>query len=151
MTKDSYMALADLQSVWDDTIKPWITSQLTYSAIGYDVATAADNGNTSGAITLDGSKPLYVITLTGAVSSLAFTSNKLPAAGHSCHVIFTASTATTASIAHDTSGSVKYICPDGSSPSPIDVPAGGYAEVDLLRIDKEDVGGTVSYIYVRGV
>ena len=29
MTKEKYMALADLQTVWANKIKPWISSQLS--------------------------------------------------------------------------------------------------------------------------
>ena len=29
MTKEHYMALPDFQSVWDDTIKPWILEQVS--------------------------------------------------------------------------------------------------------------------------
>lgn len=29
MTKEKYMALADLQTVWDNTLKPWIQQQIT--------------------------------------------------------------------------------------------------------------------------
>ena len=128
------------------------TPSISYPNVGYEVAIAADNGNTANAITLDGGKPLHIITLTGAVTSVAFATGKLPAVGHSCHVIFTAATATKVSIAHVSTGAVRYICPEGSSPSDIDVPAGGYAEIDLLRgADTEESNETISWIYVRGI
>lgn len=119
-----------------------------YGEIGYEVATQT----TSGAVTIDGTKPLHIVTLSGAATSVAFSTGNLPAVGHLCHVIFTASTATTVSIAHVSTGSVRYICPEGSSPADIDVPAGGYAEVDFLRgADTTESNDTIAWIYVRGV
>ena len=115
-----------------------------YGEIGYAVATTADNGNTSGAITLDGGNSLYVLTLTGDVTSVTFTSGKLPAVGHSCHVIFTATEERTVSIAHSVSGTPKYICPAGANPDDLEVPANGYVEIDLLNADGTN-------IYVRGI
>jgi len=123
-----------------------------YSEIGYTVATASDNSNTSGAITLDGEKPLHVIALSGAVTSVAFTSGKLPAVGHSCHVIFTAASATTVTLSHIDDQSVRYICPAGEDPDDLEVPAGGYVEIDFLRApDTTESNNTINWIYVRGI
>lgn len=53
-----------------------------YGEISYGVNTVT----TSGAISLNGTTPLHVVTLNGNASSVALSSN--PVAGHSCHVIF---------------------------------------------------------------
>lgn len=111
-----------------------------YSEIGYDVATEADNGNTAGIITIDGTKPLTVLTLTGDVSSLDLASGKAPEAGHSAHVIMYSASACNVSIAHD---ATVRVCPKGSDGMSISIVAGGYAEVDFLN-----AGGK---IFVRGV
>ena len=59
MTKEKYMALADLQTVWDDSIKPWINGQKAdkadvdalAAAIGYDTdAEFVDLGLPSGTL-----------------------------------------------------------------------------------------------------
>lgn len=119
-----------------------------YSEIGYTVGTQT----TSGAVTVDGTTPLHIITLSGAATSLAFSTGNLPPVGHSCHVIFTASSATTVTLAHIDTGSVRYICPAGDDPDDLDVPAGGYIEVDLLRApDTTESNDTISWIYVRGI
>ena len=119
-----------------------------YGEIGYEIATQT----TSGAISVNGTKPLHIITLSGAATSVAFSSGNLPAVGHLCHIIFKAATATTVSIAHVSTGSVRYVCPGGESPDDIEVPAGGYVEIDLLRgADTEENNETVSWVYVRGI
>ena len=110
-----------------------------YSEIGYEVATAADNGNTAGAITIDGTKPLTVITLTGDVSSLSLASGKLPQSGHSAHVILTSAADCSVSIAHNATTSV---CPQAEDLA-LAVVAGGYMEVDFINVN--------SKIYVRGI
>lgn len=101
-----------------------------YSEIGYDVATAADNENTAGIVTIDGTKPLTVLTLTGDVSSLDLASGKAPEAGHSAHVIMYSASACNVSIAHD---ATVRVCPNGSEGMSISIVAGGYAEVDFLN------------------
>ena len=111
-----------------------------YSEIVYDVATEADNGNTAGIVTIDGTKPLTVLTLTGDVSSLDLASGKTPEAGHSAHVIMYSASACNVSIAHDVT---VRVCPKGSDGMSISIVAGGYAEVDFLN-----AGGK---IFVRGV
>lgn len=119
-----------------------------YAGVTYETVTQT----TSGAVTVNGTKPLHIITLSGAATSVSFSSGNLPEVGHSCHIIFTAPSATTVSIAHVSIGAVRYICPEGSNPSDIDIPAGGYAEVDLLRgADTTENNETVSWIYVRGI
>lgn len=112
----------------------------SYDEIGYNVATAADNGNTAGIITIDGTKPLTVLALTGDVSSLDLASGKAPEAGHSAHVILTAASACNVSIAHD---ATVRVCPKGSDGMSISIQAGGYAEVDFLNVANK--------IFVRGV
>ena len=120
-----------------------------YAGVDYPIATAADNGNTSGAVTIDGTKPLTVIALTGNVSSLAIASGKNPQAQHSAHVILTNASATayTVAIAHHATTS---ICPAGADPDPLEVPAGGYAEIDFLCINATS-DSTNDRIYIRGV
>ena len=111
----------------------------TYANVSY-TATAV---NGSGALTLAGTDPIYVVTVTANISSVALTAN--PSAGHSCHVIFVTdssdSTDRTVAIAHD---ATNRVCPAGADLS-FTVPknAGGYVEVDFLNADNK--------IYVRGV
>lgn len=99
--------------------------------------------NGSGALTLAGTDPIYVVTVTANISSVALTAN--PTAGHSCHVIFITdsndSTDRTVAIAHD---ATNRVCPAGADLS-FTVPknAGGYVEVDFLNANNK--------IYVRGV
>lgn len=115
----------------DLTNKPTIPS--TYGNIAYNVASQS----TSGAVTIDGSIPLHIITCTGNVSSVALSTN--PAAGHSCHVIFFATAARTVAIAHD---ATARVCPEAKNLS-LSITANGYVEVDFLS------DGTK--VYVRGV
>ena len=135
------MSASDKERI--DSIPSWAMAltkpSYSYGEIGYDVAIAADNGNTAGIITIDGTKAVTVIALTGDVSSLDLASGKTPAAGHSAHVIFTADTARTVAIAHD---ATVRVCPKGEDVS-LSIPAGGYAEVDFLNAN--------SKIFVRGV
>ena len=112
----------------------------TYNEIGYNVATAADNGNTAGIITIDGTKPLTVLTLTGDVSSLDLAAGKTPSAGHSTHVILYSANACNVSIAHDPT---VRVCPKESEGISLSIVAGGYAEVDFLNAGDK--------IFVRGV
>ena len=121
--------LDDLPSWSQQATKP----SYAYSEIGYTVATTSDNGNTAGAITIDGTKPLTVLTLTGSVSSLALASGKEPGAGHSAHVILYSASAVTVDIAHD---ATVRVCPKGADiHQPID--AGGYIEVDFLNANSK--------------
>lgn len=116
-----------------DPMTTYINNQLTYGNITYGV-----NATTgSGAITLDGSIPLHVIQLSGNVSSVSLSVN--PSSGHSCHVIFTASSEYTVAIAHD---ATNRVCPAAEDIS-LTIPAGGYAEIDFLNINNK--------IYVRGI
>lgn len=120
-----------------------------YAGIDYHIATAADNGNTAGAITIDGSNALTVIALTGNVSSIAISSGKNPPKQHSTHVILTnaSSTAYTVAIAHNATTS---ICPGGTDPDPLEVPSGGYVEIDFLCINATEIASN-DRIYVRGI
>ena len=105
-----------------------------YSEIGYTVNTVTSAGGT---LSLDGTVPLHVVTLTGNVSALTLSAN--PPAGHSCHIILTASSEYTVAIAHD---STNRVCPTAEDVS-LTVKANGYVEIDFLS-----AGGKV---YVRGV
>lgn len=105
-----------------------------YSEIGYTVNATTSAGGT---LSLAGTTPLHVVTLTGNVSALTLSAN--PAEGHSCHVIFTAAADKTVEVAHD---STNRVCPDAEDIS-LDVPAGGYVEIDFLTAN--------SKVYVRGV
>ena len=127
-----------------DSISTYINSQIAninnqiansfiYGNITYGVNTATG----SGAITLDGSIPLHVINLSGNVSSVSLSTN--PSSGHSCHVIFSASSEYTVAIAHD---ATNRVCPEAEDIS-LTIPAGGYAEIDFLSANNK--------IYVRGV
>ena len=105
-----------------------------YSEIGYTINAASSAGGT---LSLAGTTPLHVVTLTGNVSALTLSAN--PAEGHSCHVIFTAAAEYTVAIAHD---STSRVCP-GAEDLSLTVPAGGYVEIDFLTAN--------SKVYVRGV
>ena len=105
-----------------------------YSEIGYAVNAVSSAG---GSVSLVGTTPLHLVTLTGNVSALTLSSN--PAEGHSCHVIFTAAAKQTVVIAHD---ATNRICP-GAEDISLEVPAGGYVEIDFLTVDNK--------VYVRGV
>ena len=105
-----------------------------YSEIGYSVNAISSAG---GSVSLDGTTPLHIVTLTGNVSALTLSAN--PPVGHSCHVIFTCgSTSYTVTIAHSNT-MVTY----NNADAQFTVPANGYVEVDFLyAADK---------IFVRGV
>ena len=105
-----------------------------YSEIGYTVNTTSSAGGT---LSLAGTTPLHVIILTGNVSALTLSAN--PAEGHSCHVILTAASKYTVAIAHD---STNRVCP-GAEDISLDIPAGGYIEIDFLTANNK--------VYVRGV
>lgn len=105
-----------------------------YSEIGYTVSATSSAGGT---LSLAGTTPLHVVTLTGNVSALSLSAN--PAEGHSCHIIFTAAAEYTVAIAHD---STDRVCPKAEDVS-LSIPAGGYVEIDFLTAN--------SKVYVRGV
>jgi len=105
-----------------------------YSELEYSVNTVTANG----AISLDGTIPLHVVTLSGDATSVTLSTN--PAAGHSCHVIFTAANEQTVTITHD---ATNRVCPNGTDPDPLTVPAGGYVEIDFLKAGNK--------VYLRGI
>ena len=134
-TQDPLYPITLLENVIDangNSMQTAINS-ITYGNVGYSYNAA----NGTGAVTIDGRIPLHVITCTGNISSVTLSNN--PPSGHSCHVIFTASTARTVAIAHH---ATNRKCP-GAADLSLTVPANGYIEVDFLNIN--DV------IYVRGV
>lgn len=110
-----------------------------YSEIGY---TATETTSAGGAISIDGTTPLQVITISAAVSGITFSA--VPENGHSCHLIITASSALSVAIAHGATMYTGYtsVCPSAEDVS-LDITAGGYIELDLLRVGTK--------IYVRGV
>jgi hypothetical protein len=121
-----------------------------YGGIDYTIATSSDNGNTKDSITIDGRVALTVISLTGNVSSLSIASGKNPKKQHSAHVILannSVSDTYTVTISHNANTS---ICPDGTDPDPLEVPAGGYVEIDFLCINTTD-NTSNDKIYVRGI
>lgn len=122
----------------DLTDKPTIPA--TYNALTYEIGTAQTIAG--GALSVDGTKALHVITTTAAISGITF--SEAPADGHSCHVIITAASELTVSIAHGATMVTGYtsVCPEAKALD-ITIPAGGYIEVDLLRVGTN--------IYVRGV
>lgn len=77
-------------------IKTSTKPSYSYSEIGYTVDTITSAGGT---VSLAGTTPLHVVTLTGNVSALTLSAN--PAEGHSCHDILTAASAQKVAIAHD--------------------------------------------------
>lgn len=113
----------------------WAEPSYAYSEIGYTVNAITSAGGT---VSLDGTTPLHVVTLTGNVSALTLSAN--PPAGHSCHVILASAAERTVAISHD---ATNRVCPDGEDPDPLIVPAGGYVEVDFLAAN--------NLVYVRGV
>lgn len=105
-----------------------------YSEIGYTVNAITSAGGT---LSLAGTIPLHVVTLTGNVSALTLSAN--PADGHSCHVIFTSTAERTVAIAYD---STNRVTPDAGAVE-LTVPANGYVEIDFLAANGK--------VYVRGV
>lgn len=106
----------------------------TYGDINYSINTSS---NVSGAVSVDGTIPIHVLTLSGNVSSVSLSAN--PPEGHSCHIIFASATTYTIAIAHH---STDRICPEAKNVL-LEVSAGGYIEVDFFNVDNK--------IYVRGV
>lgn len=131
----STLPASDVSSWAKQSSKP----SYNYSEISY-AATAVSG---SGALTLAGTYPIYVVTVTANISSVSLTAN--PSAGHSCHIFFVTdssdSTDRTVAIAHD---STNRVCPNAEDIS-FTVPknAGGYVEVDFLNANNK--------VYVRGV
>lgn len=119
-----------------------------YTEINYLSNTASDYtiSSVGGAVTVDGTKPLQVITISAAISGITFTA--LPENGHSCHLIITAASDLSVAIAHDATmitvddTAYKSVCPAADDVS-LDIAAGGYVELDLLRVGTN--------IYVRGI
>lgn len=114
----------------------------TYSQLGY--ATSHING--SGALTIAGTDPVYVVTVSANISSVALQNN--PTYGHSCHIIFKSadSSSYTVTIGNN---STNRICPTSAGLT-LTVPAAGngYVEVDFLNTGDSNIGDEV---YVRGV
>lgn len=104
MTTENYMALADFQSLWDDTIKPHI--QQTYST-----------------------KSEHQIKVVEVSASA--TKTESPTAGVEIDVIYvnTSNSAVTVTISH--SSTVKT--PNGSDIT-INIPVGGYGEASFVNI-----------------
>lgn len=120
---------------------PTVPQSYAYGDISYTVNKASVSGTVNN---IDGTIPLHLLTASNDVTSFALSTQ--PAYGHSCHVIFTASsTDKTVSIAHD---STYRICPDGVGPLTFTVPAGGYVEVDFLNLGDSSNGDKV---FVRGI
>ena len=120
-----------------------------YGEIAYLSATSADYtiANSSTTLSVDGTQPLQVVTTTANIAGITFSA--LPANGHSCHLIITATSAKTVDIAHNatmiTVGGTAYttVCPKAAAIDTLEITAGGYVELDLLRVGTK--------IYVRGV
>ena len=116
------------------SIANYISSLMNYGNITYTINAITSSGGT---LSLDGTIPLHIVTLTGNVSALQLSTN--PLAGHSCHIILTASSEYTVAIAHD---STNRVCPEAEDVS-LTVKANGYVEIDFLNANGK--------IYVRGV
>lgn len=116
------------------SIANYISSLINYENVTYTINAITSSGGT---LSLDGTIPLHVVTLTGNISALQLSTN--PPAGHSCHIILTASSEYTVAIAHD---STNRVCPTAEDVS-LTISAGGYAEIDFLNINNK--------IYVRGI
>lgn len=111
----------------------------SYSEINYNPTEITSAG---GAVSINGTNPLQVITISAAVSGITFSA--VPANGHSCHLIITAASDLSVAIAHGATMFTGYtsVCP-GAADVSLDITAGGYVELDLLRVGTK--------IYVRGV
>jgi hypothetical protein len=90
---------------------------------------------------------VQVVTTTTNIAGITFSA--LPVNGHSCHLIITATSDLTVDIAHNatmiTVDSTAYttVCPKAAAIDTLEITAGGYVELDLLRVGTK--------IYVRGV
>ena len=111
----------------------------SYSEINYNPTEITSAG---GAVSINGTNPLQVITISAAVSGITFSA--VPENGHSCHLIITAASDLSVAIAHGATMFTGYtsVCPEAADVS-LDITAGGYVELDLLRVGTK--------IYVRGV
>lgn len=118
----------------DTTVLPQPQANVAYADVTYNVQTA---NNVSGSVSIDGSKPIHVLTLTGDVT--AVTLSTLPAEGHSTHVFFCSSQQRSVTITHH---NTDRVCPQAQNFS-LTVAANGYAEVDFLKANNK--------VYVRGV
>lgn len=118
----------------DTTVLPQPQANVAYADVTYNVQTA---DNVSGSVSIDGSKPIHVLTLTGDVT--AVTLSTLPSEGHSTHVFFCSSQQRSVTITHH---NTDRVCPQAQDLS-LTVTANGYAEVDFLKANNK--------VYVRGV
>lgn len=112
-------------------------SSLGYSDIGYAVNPVS---NSSTSVSLAGTTPLHVVTTSVSITAVTLSAN--PAEGHSCHVIFANSGSSDLTVAV-THHSTNRVCPGGTDPDPLTIPAGGYVEMDFLTANGK--------VYVRGV
>lgn len=93
--------------------------------------------NSSASLSLDGRIPVHFVTTTANITGLTLSSN--PPDGHECHVLITASSSKTVTIAYNSSSRVT---PDKNSIT-LTIPAGGYVEVNFIRVN--------SKTYVRAI
>lgn len=106
-----------------------------YSEIGYTVNPVSNSSTT---LSLNGTTPIHVVTTTAAITSLTLSQN--PSEGHSCHVILTASTDKSVTIPANLT---NVVYPDGEGPIDLEIPAGGYVEVDFIMSNNK--------VYVRAI
>lgn len=140
-TKPSGASVVTTQNIGTAITNAGITSGVdTYYQLSYPISRV----NGSGALTLPGTDPIYVVAVSANISSVSLTTN--PPYGHSCRILFKSAnnTAYTVTISHD---NTNRICPKGQD-IVLNVPTSGYAEVDLLNVGNSTVGNEV---YVRGV
>lgn len=105
-----------------------------------EVFGTATQTNVSGSVTVDGTVPVHFLTLAGDIQN-GVTVSPLPAAGHTCHVIFKA--AADRIIKMNNTNNATMVFPDGGDELSLDIPAGGFAEISFLS------DGT--NLYVRGI
>lgn len=132
-TTGSYNDLTDTPTIPTVPTLATVATSGLYKDVSYTVATQSK----SGALTIDGSKPIHVVTATGNITSVTLSTN--PAAGHSTHVIIFSTAARTVAVAHH---ATSRVCPGAANLS-LSIPANGYVELDFLNAN--------SKIYVRGV
>lgn len=123
---------------WSTASKP----NYEYGEINY----SSNSANASGTVTVNGSIPLHILTATSNISSISFTTG-VPIDRHSCHIVIIAASNYTVTLAHDSTVTISnttytFKCPEAEDVS-LDIKAGGFVELDLLRIGTN--------IYVRGI
>lgn len=112
----------------------------TYYQLNYPITRV----NGSGTLSVPGTDPIYLVTVSSNISSVTLGTN--PPYGHSCKLLFKSadSNSYTVVIGND---ETNRICPKNQDIS-LAIPTSGYIEVDFLNVGNSTVGDE---IYVRGL